>query len=139
MKNSSSQLCFLAMALGMSAVAVRAQSGNVGDHLSKTVHFSGQASGEAAGAVGGSVVGSVRIASGVAAVPIFASGAVVGASGAVVGAVGDGSVEGAGKLWDFANNETSPRPALNRGVGVPAPKPAPQKDPPPGAAMAPKM
>jgi hypothetical protein len=88
---------------------------------------------------------SVKVAAGVAVVPVFASGAVVASTGAVVSAVGESAVaagtsttEGAEKLWDFANSDPAKRPALDRTQGVPPLKKRgaeKRTDPSPATAM----
>ena len=86
----------------------------------------------------------MRVVSGVAAVPVWMSGAVVGGSGAVVSAVGesmvkggDAAMKGADDMWDFANGDSAKRPAPNREKGLPPRVTTPEKakDPSPAEML----
>lgn len=132
----------VALALGVTALS--AQSCAATNQFSKASTHAIAASGEVSAAVGHSAAGSVRVVSGVAAVPLWMSGAVAAGSGAVVSAVGESmgkggetTMKGADEMWDFANGDPAKRPALNRGKGLPPRKPASEcpKDPSPAEAL----
>ena len=135
--------CALGLILGIGAVT--SQSCAAAGHLSQAVVLSGNASGESVRAVGVSAQGSVQVLSGVAAIPVFLSGAALAGSGNLVASVALASAEmgaelsrGGKAMWDFATSDPAARPALDRQRSVPplknqaAPRPV---DPPPGVAM----
>jgi hypothetical protein len=146
MKNTSLQLASIAIALSLGALNASAQSPAPVIHASRSAVYSGAASGEASAAAAASAESTARAATGVIAVPLWASGAIVQGSGTVVKAAGAASVEigqataqGANEIWDFAAGDSTARPPLNRSLGVPAPKPAAPKDPTPAEALRRKM
>lgn len=126
MKNLLKSIRSLALVLTLGTAALSAQSVAAAGHVSNAAVNSAAASGETLSAVGDSAAGSVKVVAGVAAVPVWMSGAVVASGGAVVSSVGTaGNQAGvaitktAGKLWDFASGDPSQRPHLNRDRAVP--------------------
>ncbi|HYP17830.1 MAG TPA: hypothetical protein VEQ65_11520 [Opitutus sp.] len=126
MKTHIKFMVTLAMVLGLGTVALSAQSCAAANHLSAAGRHSANASGELVAAGAESGAASVKVVSGVAAVPVFASGAIVASAGTVLNAVGESAVaagttttQGAEKLWDFSTSDPTQRPALDRARAVP--------------------
>ncbi|QYM78822.1 hypothetical protein K0B96_16185 [Horticoccus luteus] len=126
MKNNLKLIPVFAMAALFGTVALSAQSCAAVNHVSNAAVASGTASKELVGATAESAKGAVKLASGVAAVPVWMSGAVVQSGGKVLAAVGDASAqggeaaaEGAAKMWDFATSDDTARPPLDREAAVP--------------------
>lgn len=119
MKKSLKYLSTLTVALTFGAVALSAQSSAAAGHASHAVTHSAAASGEALAAVGDSAASGVKVVSGIAAVPVWISGSIVGGVGAISTEAGKGAIEGGNKLWDFANGAPEERPHVNRERAVP--------------------
>jgi hypothetical protein len=144
MKNHLRTVLSIAMALGFGAVALSAQSCAAVNHASNAVQLSGEAVSESVAAGGESVVGSVKVASAVAAVPVWMGSQVIAGSGAVIEKVGESAADvgaagahGAEKMWDFATSDPAKRPPLSRDVGLPSKKDVAPKphDPSPAEAI----
>lgn len=132
MKNNLKLIPAFAMVALFGTVALSAQSCAAVNHVSNAAVASGTASKEMVAATAESAKGAVKLASGVAAVPVWMSGAVVQSGGKVLMAIGDASAQGgatatngAGKMWDFATSDDSARPALDREAAMPPVKAAP--------------
>jgi hypothetical protein len=126
MKNSIKYLGSFTLALTLGAAALSAQSCAAAGHVSNAVTLSAAASGETLAAVGDSAASGVKVVAGVAAVPIWLSGAALTSGGAIVASgaavsaeVGAGTVKGADQLWDFATGKPEQRPHVNRERAVP--------------------
>jgi hypothetical protein len=148
MKNLTKLLSSCSVALILCVTSLSAQSCAAVNQFSKASTHALAASGEVSTAVGHSAAGSVRVVSGVAAVPVWMSGAVVAGSGAVVSAVGesmgkggDAAMKGADDMWDFANGESTKRPVLNREKALPPRTTTPEKakDPSPAEVLGTKV
>ncbi|HVU16624.1 MAG TPA: hypothetical protein VHD32_06855 [Candidatus Didemnitutus sp.] len=127
MKNS---LKFLGGALAVfgGALVLSAQSAPL-DHLRA-------ASGDASRAVGNSAVALGQLTGGVAAIPLWMSGAVTTATGESLVHVGSSATKAGDEVWDFANGGPGKRPPLDREKCVPAKAPTVKtKDPSPAEAF----
>jgi hypothetical protein len=111
-----------AVAIALMPLAVFAQSTAVSNNLANSAAHSAAASQEVLLAGGHAIVGSVRLASGVLAVPVWMSGAVVNGVGESLALSGKAAGQTAEKMWDAATGDPAERPALNREVGLPKPQ-----------------
>lgn len=111
-----------AVAIALMPLAVFAQSNAASNNLANSAAHSAAASQEILLAGGHAVVGSVRLASGVLAVPVWMSGAVVNGVGESLALSGKAAGQTAEKMWDAATGDPAERPALNREVGLPKPQ-----------------
>lgn len=116
----------LAVVLLFGTTAMSAQSCAATKSLVDAGHHAGVASGEASAAGGASITASAQSVAGVAAVPVWMSGAVVEGGGNVLSALGGSTAHagaaathGAKKMWDFATGDAASRPALARERAVP--------------------
>ena len=114
-------LLSLAVAVALTPLAALAQSTAASAHAANSLKHSAAASREALLAGGHSVAGSVRLVSGVAAVPVWMSGAVVNGIGTALTESGKATTEAADKMWDAAHGDPAKRPALDREIGLPKP------------------
>ena len=119
MKNRSHLLKSFAVALLFAPLAVFAQSDAASAHAAHALKDSGRASAESVAVAAHASVGSFRLVSGVAAVPVWLSGATLASAGQVSTQLGKDSARAAQDLWDFATGEPAKRPPLNREVGLP--------------------
>ena len=132
-------LASFAAALLLAPLAVHAQSTAASTHVSAAVTASGTASAEAVAAAAHATVGSFRLVSGIAAVPVWMSGAASTAVGRVSTQIGKDSARASADLWDFATGEPGKRPPLDRAVALPQKKEiaavAKPRDPSPAEAL----
>ena len=137
MKNTSHLFKSLAAALLFAPLAVFAQSEAASAHAALALKDSGRASAESVAAAAHASVGSFRLVSGVAAVPVWMSGATLASAGQVSTQLGKDSGRAAQELWDFATGDAAKRPPLNREVGLPKKEAASLKprDPAPAEAL----
>ncbi|HEY4299988.1 MAG TPA: hypothetical protein VGM73_03875 [Candidatus Didemnitutus sp.] len=119
MKHTTRTLLVLVAALVCDAANLSAQSG-------ASTESAVTASGEAGEAIARSTTGVLRLASGVAAVPLWLGGAGVAISGAAststgesLAATGRAAIKGGDHWWDFATDDPAMRPAMNRERAVP--------------------
>ena len=139
----------IGLVLLLGTVGLSAQSCAAVNTLGNASGHALNASGELAASGAASVKGSVQAGSAIVAVPVWMSGAAVSGVGALSSAlgesatkVGEKTIEGGDKLWDFAADDAAQRPAMERNRAVPpAPAAAPAKtsgkakDPSPAEAL----
>jgi hypothetical protein len=151
MKIPCLRLIPLALAGLAAPLSLPAQSEAASTHASRAVHASGTASVETLAAGAHAVVGSIRVASGIAAVPLWFSGAALTGAGHVSQEAGRVAVRAGqhttGAADDFWRGTANPppaplpcatprRPPLDRQVGLPVgPRGAPSCDPAPAEAF----